>query len=121
MHHFAVSKNAPSIEEALFRENLRGLTTKRSPWISSRFICLPRVTIHYRLLDEGLVSLTRIMVNSHRHFKILVASVSVLIRAYLSLLSLVTVGRAHTIPVTSRMETRLLFRGYCLRPVGEKP
>jgi len=60
---------------------------KSSGWISSRFICLPRFTIHYRLLDEGLVSLTGIMVNSHRRFKILVPSESVLIRAYLSLVT----------------------------------
>ena len=33
MHHFAVSKNPPAIEEALFRANLHGLTTKSSPWI----------------------------------------------------------------------------------------
>ncbi len=53
MHHFAVSKNPPSIEEALFLENLHGLTTKGSPWINSRFICLPRATIHYRYIREA--------------------------------------------------------------------
>jgi len=66
------------------------------------------------LPDEGLVSLTGIMVNSHRHFKILVPSGSVLIRAYLSL---VTVGTPPTIPVTSRIEARVPFAALS-RPYG---
>ena len=53
MHHFAVTQNAPFIEEALLRENLHGLTTKGSPWINRRFICLPRATIHYRYIREA--------------------------------------------------------------------
>jgi hypothetical protein len=82
MRHFAASKNPPLLKRPCFGENLHGFTTK--PSITSRFIWLPRVTKHYRLLDEGLVSLTGITVNSHRHFKVPVPSGSILSRAYLS-------------------------------------